>query len=134
MDYLRNTLFPKDKSLLCLLSLRSTKSVAPKLFRARPKSGSVVFAFHNLGAPHSYLPRAPQSLNPPLGLSNYLILMAIVLLALLKQAFFFIYSCLQPRYENKSHCSVLNSRVLYSKKSKSKSTAALQLPLVFLVT
>ena len=26
----------------------------------------VDFAFHNLGAPHSYLPRAPRSLNPPL--------------------------------------------------------------------
>ena len=26
----------------------------------------VVFAFQNLGASHSYLPRAPRSLNPPL--------------------------------------------------------------------
>ena len=45
--------------------------MAPKLFRARPKSKLVVFAFHNLGPPHSYLPRAPRSLNPPLSTVHF---------------------------------------------------------------
>ena len=60
-----DTLFPESKSLLCLLSLRSTKSVAPKLFQARPKSNLVVFAFHNLGVPHSYFPEPRDLLIRP---------------------------------------------------------------------
>ena len=41
--------------------------MAPKVFRARPKSKLVVFAFHNVGAPHCFLFWAPRSPNPPLG-------------------------------------------------------------------